>query len=552
MALHLDPSSEYIFILNIIYQEPTPEDISWSGRTARKFESFGRAPKQQQQRFPNFKKQENKEQQQWDKIYDTFNNWDDDVNDDWNNRRDHEAGTSDTRQDDWSDDTDNHFADFQFEIKKLSEMYSGSGQAPGQSPSLSSRDKSSSSSRHQAFSSGDRDNVRSRGTPRPRYSDLRRQEETTRRPDNYNELRQSDESIVRADSYNIGHNAPPQGYERPEFQWAKAEVTTRTPVYQNRNMVPAQQEQERPVRMRRPLAPAQTSGSLGVLPAPAEFQDNTRRVSGQFYDDTDTANFQFDPSPSSFENSYQYKNNLIGNEFQQNDIWSDIQKNTIYQTPEPEQNSVGDRYPYPYQKPAFNEPEFEYGISPISPVSYTKEAEAVYRIKPRTNVKRKIESVKPIKSTNSFLDESTLILSEPHSSRGYAGLKKSSASVPTLTKVRAEAEDTTSSLKERPRGYRRVEESHRDYRQTIRGAGSQKSRIPDSNRGIKRMEDSVGGESYHHGVAPDHHGGLEAAVVAGANHYRAEHYDQPQRLAFQIHGQEGPQSYRFGHDTGVG
>ena len=214
---------------------------------------------------------------------------------------------------------------------------------------------------------------------------------------------------------------------------------------------------------------------------------------------------------------------------------------------------MGDRYPYPYQKPAFNEPEFEYGISPISPVSYTKEAEAVYRIKPRTNVKRKIESVKQIKSTNSFLDESTLILSEPHSSRGYAGLKKSSASVPTLTKVRAEAEDTTSSLKERPRGYRRVEDSYRDYRQTVRG--SQESRIPDSTRGIKRMEDgedNVGGESYHHRVAPDFHGGLEAAVVAGANHYRAEHYDQPQRLAFQIHGQEGPKSYRFGHDTGVG
>ena len=537
--------------LIIIHQEPTPEEISWSGRTARKFESFGQAPKQQQQKFPHFKKQENKEQQQWDKIYDTFNNWDDDVNDDWNNRLDHEAGASDTRQDDWSDDTDNHFADFQFEIKKLSEMYSGSGQAPGRTQSSSSQDKSLSSSRHQAFSSGDRNNVRNRGTPRPRYSDLRRHEETTRRPDNYNQLRPSDESFGRVDNYNYNMRHNSQSYERPEFQWAKAEVTTRAPVFKNRNMVSTQQEEERPVRMRRPLTPAQTSGSLGVLPAPAEFQDNTRRVSGHFYDDTDTANFQFDPSPSSFENSYQYKNNPIGNEFQQNDIWSDIEKNAIYQTPEPEQNSVDDRYPYPYQKPAFNEPEFEYDISPISPVSYTKDPEAVYRIKPKTNVKRKIESVKQ-KPTNSFLDEATLILSEPHTSRGYSGLKKSSASVPTPTKVRAEAEDTSSSLKERPRGYRRVEDSYRDYRQTVRGSGSQEPRIPETNKAIKRIEDSVGGESYHHGVAPDHQGGLEAAVVAGANHYRAEHYDQPQRLAFQIHGQEGPKSYRFGHDTGVG
>ena len=120
-------------------------------------------------------------------------------------------------------------------------MYSGSGQAPGRTPPSSSRDKSSSSPRHQAFSSGDRDKVRSRGTPRPRYSDLRRQEETTRRPDNYNELRKSDESFGRDDSYNIGHNAQTQGHKRPEFQWAKAEVTTSTPVYQNRNLVPTQQ-----------------------------------------------------------------------------------------------------------------------------------------------------------------------------------------------------------------------------------------------------------------------------------------------------------------------
>ena len=31
-----------------------------------------------------------------------------------------------------------------------------------------------------------------------------------------------------------------------------------------------------------------------------------------------------------------------------------------------------------------------------------------------------------------------------------------------------------------------------------------------------------------------------------------EGYAQPQKVAFQIHGQEGPHSYRFGYDTGAG
>jgi hypothetical protein len=46
--------------------------------------------------------------------------------------------------------------------------------------------------------------------------------------------------------------------------------------------------------------------------------------------------------------------------------------------------------------------------------------------------------------------------------------------------------------------------------------------------------------------------GLQAAVVAGAAGYNAAGYNEPQRLSFQIHGQEGPNSYRFGHDTGLG
>ena len=31
-----------------------------------------------------------------------------------------------------------------------------------------------------------------------------------------------------------------------------------------------------------------------------------------------------------------------------------------------------------------------------------------------------------------------------------------------------------------------------------------------------------------------------------------ESYSQPQKVSFQIHGQGGPHSYRYGYDTGVG
>ena len=81
--------------------------------------------------------------------------------------------------------------------------------------------------------------------------------------------------------------------------------------------------------------------------------------------------------------------------------------------------------------------------------------------------------------------------------------------------------------------------------------------------------DSLEGESHqpryvpHHSPSPPHphygtharqvgDNGLQASVIAGAAGYNAEGYKEPQRLSFQIHGQEGPHSYRFGHDTGLG
>lgn len=53
-------------------------------------------------------------------------------------------------------------------------------------------------------------------------------------------------------------------------------------------------------------------------------------------------------------------------------------------------------------------------------------------------------------------------------------------------------------------------------------------------------------------------GALEASVIAGANAYGGVAkspegvYQNEDRLFFQIHGQEGPHSYRYGYDTGNG
>jgi len=48
-------------------------------------------------------------------------------------------------------------------------------------------------------------------------------------------------------------------------------------------------------------------------------------------------------------------------------------------------------------------------------------------------------------------------------------------------------------------------------------------------------------------------GSLEANVLAGANSYQPDGvYQNEERLSFQIHGQEGPNSYRYGYDTGNG
>merc|ERR1719270_1271207 len=63
------------------------------------------------------------------------------------------------------------------------------------------------------------------------------------------------------------------------------------------------------------------------------------------------------------------------------------------------------------------------------------------------------------------------------------------------------------------------------------------------------VQDSLESESI---AAPAEQRDIEAAVAAGAAGYAGESYAEPQRLSFQIHGQGGPNAYKFGYDTGVG
>ncbi|XP_023341273.1 uncharacterized protein LOC111711216 [Eurytemora carolleeae] len=58
--------------------------------------------------------------------------------------------------------------------------------------------------------------------------------------------------------------------------------------------------------------------------------------------------------------------------------------------------------------------------------------------------------------------------------------------------------------------------------------------------------------AYDAGYAPPEQKSIQDAVAAGAAAYNGAAYEEPKRLSFQIHGQEGPNSYRFGYDTGEG
>ena len=66
----------------------------------------------------------------------------------------------------------------------------------------------------------------------------------------------------------------------------------------------------------------------------------------------------------------------------------------------------------------------------------------------------------------------------------------------------------------------------------------------------RSISDSEESESYSHQGLHGHN--LEANIVRGATGWRPENFQEPQKIQFQIHGQGGPNSYRFGHDTGLG
>merc|ERR1712183_254660 len=114
--------------------------------------------------------------------------------------------------------------------------------------------------------------------------------------------------------------------------------------------------------------------------------------------------------------------------------------------------------------------------------------------------------------------------------------------------------------------YEREEDTFQAYPDTRMKAPARRPEGPEGPERLERFErpqrpqrperperqailDSAISESV---PAPSHQRDIEAAVHAGAAAYNGEHYSQPQKVSFQIHGQGGPHSYRFGYDTGVG
>ena len=582
-----------IIVINLSFgcqEVKKEENIVRNNRGARKFESFGGRQQQQQQLFRNNFQERASDKEQWNRIYDTFNNWNDDAehdNDDWNNQfdRDDNNNDLDAYHHDWDDNVQNdeHFANFQFEIKKLSESYSGS-EASSNHPSYNSDDARNQNHRHQ-------------------------------------------EDTVPQDNYKTIEQQRPQTFDNQGFQWSKAGIDQpQSPVFYADDTIkdapPVYNTNSASIRMHRKPTSYPKSRSKArlqsyqvkddiqepvqkiVLPAPTKFQDYNRRISSQFqdkfYNDENVADFEFHDAADGYKNSFDYQRNPIREEFVQNDGWGSSSSDSSSGFADSEQ-----KYPYPYQRPVFEVPDLEFDIQPIrikeKEPSYQPEtvSKSEYYYKPPSKPVERQTTKSRNPNSYIYLDEATKILSEPQPSKSY--LDKYKPKQEPSEDIPASIDD----LKNRPRGNRRVEDNvfrqedssrgynripdytkkQRGYRRiedsANEGYRSEDNRViggyrllddsanegyrrvddstsggyrrvdENSNGGYRRVEDSASGESYQHGVS-DHHGGIEAAVVAGANHFSPEHYEQPQRLAFQVHGQEGPQSYRFGHDTGVG
>ena len=268
-------------------------------------------------------------------------------------------------------------------------------------------------------------------------------------------------------------------------------------------------------RMHRPLGRQREKTESYVLPSPQTyqtpppFQSNRRVFSQSLANNEVQEDFIYDENTGAgtpdylqalkdFSNNKVDKLTIVGasNKAPQYNVY---QRNPSYKI---KSETKSKDFPFPYQRPVFSEPHWEYEREPA-------EKEEILR-KPNTYVD---------------IEESTRILSEPRPSK--YNIKSPSPSPPP-----SPPPSPSPSPSPTP-GYR--EQRRRGMRRTEAG-------------------DSLGGESLHHGGVTHHHhqGGLEAAVQAGARHYSPEQYQDPQRLSFQIHGQQGPHSYRFGHDTGLG
>ena len=512
---------------DLFAQVDRPDENLSSFRGARKIESFGGRRKQQQQPYQQqpYQQQQlrsdyniNIDQQQWNKIHDTFNNWNDDDGDDWNNSPDDIETNSDWTSDTNDEEDADHFANFQFEIKKLSEHYSGSEARPE-----FSRD-----------TTDDADDERS---------------ESARRDDtmvNYNNY----------DTFSEARQKSPTFNNQKKFLWSKPEVSPASPGHKPTEKPKYSTKPENTVRMYRKPVKKIYPKSDTVLPAPTPFSDNRRinynnddahRKYYQQQDYDQEAEFQFDEPSFGFKRGYE--KNPIRKYFQQNDVWN-TKESQEYQ-----------KYPYPYQKPVFKEPEFDYDFKPITTdlSGYQPYETSKYQFREVSKKKVVKPQTKPVsyRKSSSYLnlDEGTKVLSEPFTQKSNKRYKKPIVKKPVLNideTVDDEEQSSETDLKTRSRGYRRIETDYprRDQYQSLENNVVTR-RVED--RYQRGSDDNVGGGSYSHPVNHGHHGGgLKAAVHAGADHYHAEHYNQPQRLSFQVHGQQGPKSYRFGHDTGVG
>ena len=72
----------------------------------------------------------------------------------------------------------------------------------------------------------------------------------------------------------------------------------------------------------------------------------------------------------------------------------------------------------------------------------------------------------------------------------------------------------------------------------------------------RSISDNLEGESHSYSHSPHYHPQRlhddHLAITREATRYSAGNYAEPKKVQFQIHGQGGPNSYRFGHDTGIG